>query len=238
MDLSSRTFKEFTFWGARMGGVVKNFGQSLGESLGILKPKAEEVSPEYGQELFQKGESAFKDLGSDPNLQKQRELINKALEGQLGQLDNNAAGRKRMFEEDMSRQFSGDVQNLARARGGTGTLASALRPSGNMYDSQARATSRGLNDLYGQAMQDLGSASNIRSDLYGQDAQKAAGLSGIYQGEAQARRAQANTNADARWNAAGVQRAAQSKQQENAMKMVGMGMSGGASGAAGMAKGG
>lgn len=205
-----------------MGGVVKNFGQSLGESLGILKPKAEEVSPEYGQELFQQGLEAFKNVGQDPASQRQRDLINQALESQLGQLDNNAAGRKQMFQEDMSRQFAGDTQNLARARGGTGTLASALRPSGQMYDAQARQTARGLNDLYGQAMNDLSSASNIRSGMQQQDLQRAQGMSGVFTGEAKARRDQANTNADARWNSAGVQRAAQSKQQENAMKMFGM----------------
>lgn len=217
LDLSSRTFKKFTFWGARMGGIVRG----VGETLGLVKPKAQEVAPEYGQELFQQSTEAFKDVGNDPALQKQRELINKALEEQLGQLEDNAAGRKQMFQEDMSRQFSGDVQNLARARGGTGTLASALRPSGNMYDSQARATSRGLNDLYGQALNDLGSASNIRGDMYGQDMQKAAGLSGVYQGEAQSRRQQANTNADNRWNANQARNTALSGTLQGAAKAAG-----------------
>lgn len=217
MDLSSRTFKEFTFWGASMGGIVRG----VGETLGLVKPKAQEVAPEYGQELFQQSTKAFEDLGNDPALQRQRELINKALEQQLGQLDDNAAGRKQMFQEDMSRQFSGDVQNLARARGGTGTLASALRPSGNMYDSQARATSRGLNDLYGQALNDLGAASNIRGDMYGQDERRAAGLSGVYQGEAQSRRAQANTNADNRWNANQARNKALAGTIEGGTKAVG-----------------
>lgn len=197
LDLSFRTFKEFTFWGARMGGIVRG----LGETLGVVKPKAQEVAPEYGQELFQQGLEAFKNVGQDPASQRQRDLINQALESQLGQLDNNAAGRKQMFQEDMSRQFAGDTQNLARARGGTGTLASALRPSGQMYDAQARQTARGLNDLYGQALNDLSSASNVRQGMIGQDLQRAQGMSGAFQNEARARRDQANTNADNRWNA-------------------------------------
>lgn len=179
-----------------MGGIVR----AVGEATGLVKPKAQNVAPEYGQELFQQSTGAFNEVGKDPALMRQRELISKALEAQLGGLEDNAAGRKANFQEDMARGFAADTQNLARARGGTGTLASALRPSGDMYDSQARATSRGLNDLYGQAMQDLGSAANVQGGLYDQDYRKAAGLSGIYQGEAQSRRQQANTNADNEWN--------------------------------------
>lgn len=98
-----------------------------------------------------------------------RGQINNALQGQLAGLENNAAGRKKNFEEDMSRSFGDTIQQRARAAGGTGNLAQVLNPGGAAYDAQARQTARGYNDLYSQATRDLGSLEGIQSDLYNQD---------------------------------------------------------------------
>lgn len=99
--------------------------------------------------------------------------IQSGVNDQLAGLANNSAGRKKQFGEDMSRSFGNDVQTKARAAGGTGNLAQAISPTGSMYDSQARQTARGYNDLYSQATKDLGSLTGIQSNLEGQDASRA-----------------------------------------------------------------
>lgn len=209
-----------------MGGIVRG----LGETLGLVKSKPEEVAPEFGEELFQRNMQGFDELGQDPETKKRRAMIEKAIADQLGGLEDNSAGRKADYMEDMGRSFATDTQNLARAKGGTGNLASALRPSGEMYDAQARATSRGLNDLYSQATDDISKLGGASQDLYQQDYQRAAGKSGVLAGETQSRRNQANTNADNRWNATQARNKALSgtvsQLQKNAASAVG-GMSGG-----------
>lgn len=191
-----------------MSGVVKavgNVGKSviggLGFGGGAGEAKDYASNPEAYKELYESALAQMQGVGGDKDSMAQRASINNILQGQLGDLENNAAGRKQNFMEDMSRGFQADTQNLARARGGTGTLAQALRPSGEMYDAQARATSRGLNDLYSQATQDLGSLQGVQGNLYGQDMSKATNLANIYGRELDSRRGTQTQNLENQWNA-------------------------------------
>lgn len=176
------------------------FLRDLSDSLGFTKADATayETSPEAYKELYDSALSQLQGIGDDSK-QERQQLID-ILGGQLGSLENNAEGRKKNFLEDSARSFSADTQNLARAKGGTGGLAGALRNSGQMYDAQARSTSRGLNDLYSQATQDLSTLSGVQNNLYDQDAQKRSAIANTYQGELASRRGQLNTNADNKWN--------------------------------------
>lgn len=93
---------------------------------------------------------------------------------QLGGLQNNAQQRQNNFMADTARGFSSDMANVAKARGGTGTMASAFggQNLGQAYDAQARARSRGLVDLQGQATKDLGSLQGIQGALNTQGMQQ------------------------------------------------------------------
>lgn len=226
-----------------MGGLVKAAGGFLGNTLeasGAKRMDAQETNPEAYSALY---EDALRELNAVGNSadskwraeqsKQQRGALGGVLMDQIGGLEDNAAGRKQNFLEDQSRAFGADVQNLARAKGGTGTLAQALRPTSGMYDSQARATSRGLNDLYSQATQDLGTLSNVYGGFESQDIarrnqeqDRANSIAGVYQGELASRRGQINQNADNRFNT-GVQ---QAKAHAGTLQAVG-GMAGGAAGA-------
>jgi hypothetical protein len=160
-----------------------SIGSVFGELTGLGgsgNPEPHNIDPGAYDQLFQ---AAMSDLGG---MAAPTSVIRKKLqggvEGQLDQLDNNAAGRKKNFEEDMSRSFGNDIQTRARAAGGTGNLAQSLSPTGAMYGAQARATARGYNDLYSQATQDLGSLSGIQSGLYAQDSDKAKSDSNLKMG--------------------------------------------------------
>lgn len=127
--------------------------------------------------------SALEDLnGMNAGTKAERDSIQNALRGQIADLENNAAGRKANFAEDMSRSFAADTQNRARSAGGTGNLAQVLSSPGSNYDAQARGLSRGYNDLYSQATNDLGSLQGIQGNLFNQDAAKADATSALKMG--------------------------------------------------------
>lgn len=176
------------------------FFRNLTDSLGFTAPKADaySVSPEAYSDLYQSALRQFEQLNNDQR-GKQMEFMG-AIDPMLGDLQNNMAGRKKNFQEDMARGFQADTQNLARARGGTGTLAQALKPSGEMYGAQARARARGLNDLYSQGIQDLSGLQNVQQGVFDQQGQTANSISNIFQKELASRRGQANTNTDNAWN--------------------------------------
>lgn len=200
-------------------GGVKNFAGGVGEATGLLRPDAQEVSPEQYAYLY---EAALKDLeGAGAGTQDMRAGIQAGLMDQLAGLKDNAAGRKQNYMEDMARGFAADTQSLARAKGGTGTLQQALRPSGAMADAQSRATSRGLLDLQSQALKDLGTIQGAQSNFYNQDFSKANALAGLRTNEKAARMGQTVANADARWNAAATQRQNITNTAKEAAKMYG-----------------
>lgn len=182
------------------GGLVKGAQQFTGFG-GAGKINPETTDPEAYANLYDQALKGVQGVGESGDMP----AIRKALEGSalsyLKDLDNNAAGRKANFMEDQARAFQADTQNLARAKGGTGTLAQVLKPSGAMYDAQARANARGLVDLQGQAVKDLGALQGVQGDLYGQDLQKQNSLADIYGRELASRRGQLNANADSRYNA-------------------------------------
>lgn len=187
-----------------MGGIVKSaksVGKGLLEATGLKKADAQELDPMAYSELYNQALDQMRSVGQDPNSKANRAKIEAALGGMLGELDNNSAARKANFQEDMARGFQADAQSLARAKGGTGSLQQALRPSGAMYDSQARARARGLTDLYGQGIQDLSNLQGVQGNIYGQDLNKARGIADLASGELAARRGILSGNADARWNA-------------------------------------
>jgi hypothetical protein len=213
------------------GGVKGFAGNLLGsqlESLGLKRPDAQEVDPQAFSELYNQAMEEMRGVGQDAASKANRKKVEESLGGMLGELENNSAARKQNYMEDMARGFQADTQSLARARGGTGSLQQALRPSGQMYDAQARAQSRGLVDLYGQGVQDLSSLQGVQGNLQGQDLSRAQGIGNLATKELDSRRGQLNTNADSRWQANQAQNAAIGKTREQAMKMAGMAAKGGA----------
>jgi len=201
-----------------IGGIAKGAGQFTGFG-GSGKIDPQEVDPGAYSDLYDKALAGVQSVGNTGKMPDIRNSIESSALSYLKDLDNNAAGRKANFLEDQSRAFGADTQNLARARGGTGTLAQVLKPSGAMYDSQSRATARGLVDLQGQAVKDLGSLQGIQGDLYGQDLSKQNSLADIYGKELNARRGIATTNADNRYNAKTEQYNRQASTVNAAMKV-------------------
>ena len=206
-----------------VGGAGSILG-SVSESLGFSRANPEQIAPGTNhtyQDLFDKALNSFQSIGAED--EGNTKAIRSALGSQLGSLDDNAAGRKRTFMEDMARGFSADTQNLARARGGTGSAVSALRPSGSMYDAQARGTARGLNDLYSQATQDLSTLGGVHGGLVNQDAQRKGAIGDFYQNELNRRHNINVQNADHRWNAVTQQQKALGGTIKGASKLFGVG---------------
>lgn len=184
-----------------MGGIVDSVTDALGFTGGAEDAAAFNMDPAAYKELYEQALKGIQDVGTDPNSRMIRGGLENATIGQIEGLENQSAGRKANFEEDMARGFQADVQNLARAKGGTGTLAQALRPSGEMYDAQARARSRGLNDLYSQATQDIGNLQGIQGNFFNQDMGKAQSAANLATNELASRRGTQATNLDNQWNA-------------------------------------
>lgn len=111
-------------------------------------------------------------IGQSGQMSPMRQKLESQIMEQLAQLDNNAAGRKQQFMSDMGRGFQTDTQNLARAKGGTGSMIQAMTPSGQMYDAQARERARGLLGLQDQALQHIGQLQGMQGNFYNQDVNK------------------------------------------------------------------
>lgn len=184
-------------------GLLSKVGQFFGEVTGFGgngNPNPHNTDPSAFSEFYDKAIGDIKAVGTGGNMAKMRGGIEETALSQLAELENNAEGRKTNFMEDMSRAFNADAQNLARSKGGTGGLAGSLRMNGGMYDSQARETSRGLNDLYSQATDDLGALTGIQGNLYGQDMEKAQTGADINMKEMMSRRGQLNANNENTFN--------------------------------------
>ena len=191
--------------------LIKQLAAGFGLGGGASEARQYGADPEAYSQLYHAALKTMADVGIDDASKAQRNSINQILQGQLGGLEDNAAGRKKNFLEDQARGFNADAQSLARAKGGTGTLRQAMRMPGSMYDSQARANARGLNDLYSQATADLGNLQGIQSNLYGQDMAKATSLANVYQNELGSRRGTNTQNLENQWNA---QQAMYGRQQQ------------------------
>lgn len=169
------------------GGVNNFFGETTGFG-GKGNPDPHNMDPEVYKELYEKALAGIDSAGNTGEMGSIRSGMEGALKDQIGQLQNNAAGRKKMFEEDMSRSFGNDMQQRARAAGGTGGMASAMMMPGGAYDSHARATARGYNDLYSQAADDLGALTGTQNTLFNQDFNKANAKAGLHMNELSMRR--------------------------------------------------
>jgi len=158
------------------------------------------------EDYYQQALADIKNSGE--GTQGMRDKIQSAVMAQLAGLDDNAAGRKKNFEEDMSRSFGNNIQQRARAAGGTGNLASVLNPGGAAYDAEARARARGFNDLYSQATKDIGSLQGVQGNLEGQDFRRGQASAGLRMDRIGQRMGVAKQNAENDFNSeqAGRQR--------------------------------
>lgn len=184
-------------------GVFDDIGDLFSETTGFGgkgNPNPHNMDPEAYSQFYNEALAGIQNVGTDPNMAKMRGSIEDSANSMLGDLENNAAGRKANFQEDMARGFQADMTSKSRAAGGTGNLASVLNPSGGAYDSQARAQSRGLNDLYSMAVDDLGQLGGVQNQLYGQDMSKATSVANLKTGELANRRGIAANNLENTFN--------------------------------------
>lgn len=184
-------------------GLFDSIGDAFSEFTGFGgkgNPDPHNLDPAAWQEMYNQALAGVEGVGNDEASKKMRGSIENSAQGMLDDLENNAGGRKANFQEDMARGFSADMQSKARSAGGTGNLASVLNPSGGAYDSQARAQSRGLNDLYSAAVADLGNLSGVQNQLYGQDMGKQMNKANIMTGELANRRGIAANNNENTFN--------------------------------------
>ena len=182
-----------------------SFFGDISQALGFSRPDANTVDPNSYSGFYEQAMKDIYGIGNDPASQQMRQGIQGAANSQLEGLANNSAERKSQFAEDMNRSFAGQTQELARAKGGTGTLAQALRPSGVMADANARATARGYTDLYGQGIKDLQGIQGVQNSLYGQDLAKGQLSSNAQLGQQKVRMGQLNDNAEYESNASNQQ---------------------------------
>ncbi len=206
-----------------IGGALANFASLGGETLGFLPGKSTRVDPNSYDAYYQQAMNDIYGIGNDPASQQMRQGIQGAANDQLAGLANNSAQRKQQFAEDMNRSFAGQTQELARAKGGTGTLAQALRPSGAMADANARATARGYTDLYGQGIKDLQGIQGVQNSLYGQDLAKGTLSSNAQLGQQKSKMDQANLNMTNATSARQSQLGKFGKTLEQAGSLMGLG---------------
>jgi hypothetical protein len=193
-------------------GIFSDIGKGLGQLTGFGSAGRESITqgttadPEAYKQLYEQALAELRGVdtnmsGADKGFQDQ---IRQAAMSQLSGLEDNAAGRKQNFMEDTSRGFSSDLASLARAQGGTGNMANAFggKNLGQAFDAQARARSRGLLDLQGQALKDLQATQGIQGNLLSQNqtqqnlsANKANAIAQLNQGEANSRRGIMGNNA-------------------------------------------
>lgn len=198
------------------------FFKKVGQMLGVVRPDVHNVNPEAYSELYDKAAAEWNKVGGSAQDLSNNAAIGQSVGDMLGGFADNQAGRKALFQEDMARGFSADAQNLARAKGGTGSLQNSLRMNGGMYDSQAREQARGLNDLYSQGIKDMSGLAGIQQGQQSAQAQRANGLAGVYQTELASRRGQMNTNADNENNADQVQNGRLGKTLGGVAKIAGV----------------
>jgi len=214
-------------WGAKegstggIGGAAANMYSLGAETLGLAPGKSTRVNPNQYDGYY---EQAMKDIyNTGAGTQDMRNQIQSAAGSQLAGLADNSAQRKSQFAEDMNRSFGGQVQELARAKGGTGTLQQALRPSGQLADANARATARGYTDLYSQGVNDLGKIQGVQGNLYNQDLAKSTLSSNAQLGQQKDKMAQANLNMTNSTSARQSQLGKFGKTLEQAGSLIGLG---------------
>jgi hypothetical protein len=225
-DFSSGTQEN---WGAKkgntggLGGAAANMFTLGAESLGLAPGKDYSVNAGDYSGYYEQAMKDLYNVGNDPASQQMRQRIQGAANDQLAGLADNSAQRKQQLGEDMNRSFAGQTQEIARAKGGTGTLQQALRPSGAMADANARATARSYTDLFSQGVNDLGKIQGVQNSLYGQDLNKANLSSQAQLGQGKVMLGQANTNADNASDARNNQRGLFSSTLGGVGKMFGLG---------------
>lgn len=184
-------------------GLFDDIGNLFGEVTGLGSngnPDPHNMDENAYAHLYNEALSGINAVGTTGNNKAMREGVENSAMSMLGDLENNAAGRKANFQEDMARGFQADMTNKARSAGGTGNLAQVLSPSGGNYDSQARAQSRGLNDLYSTAITDLGNLGGVQNQFFNQDFEKANAAAGLQTGELANRRGIASQSLENTFN--------------------------------------
>lgn len=184
-------------------GVFDDIGDAFSEFTGFGgkgNPDPHNLDPDAYMHLYNEAVTGLNEVGNTGKMGQMRSSIEDSATSMLADLENNAAGRKANFQEDMARGFSADMQNKARAAGGSGNLASVLNPGGGAYDSQARAQSRGLLDLEAQAINDLAGLGGVQNQLYGQDMSKQTSLANLKTGELANKRGIAANNLENTFN--------------------------------------
>ena len=190
-------------------GLLDDIGGFVGEVTGFGgsgDPRTHNIGDVAFEDYFNKALADLQSVGDSSA--GNRAAIESAMKGMLGDLDNNMAGRKKNFEEDMARSFGANVQNRARAAGGTGNMAQVMNPSGASMDAEARARARGFTDLYSQGVNDLGSLQGMQGNLFNQDLNKQGAISNLRMNRANTRLGIGMQNAENDFNAeqAGRQR--------------------------------
>ena len=174
----------------------------IGQAMGLASGDQFNVDPEAGNEYYKQALADLQGVGQSGKMPQVRSSLENQILSQLGQWDNNAAAKKQQFMQDMSRGFSNNVQNAARARGGTGgSMLQSMMPGSGDYEAQSRAQSGGLLSLNDQALQALGQLGGMQGGLYNQDLNRANALAGTRMGWAQGVRGSLAQNAENQWNA-------------------------------------
>lgn len=208
-------------------GLGSQLTDAFGEATGVGgsgNPRTHNVDDSAFEDYFNSAMQTLNSMGS--KTQPERDQIQNSMRGMLADLENNAAGRKKHFSEDMSRSFGSNTQNRARAVGGTGNMLQAMSMPGGAYDSQARETARGYNDLYGQAVDDLGQLQGVQGNLFNQDSTKAGAMSNLYMQRVNQRLGVGMQAAENNFNAEQAGRERRMNTYSGAAKMAG-GMFGG-----------
>lgn len=212
-------------------------GDLFGEATGFGSngnPDPHNLDDAAYEDYYQKALSGIQSSGSGTN----SAGVQDALNGQLSGLDNNMAGRKKAFGEDMSRSFGNDVQQKARASGGTGNLAQSMSTSGGQYDSEARQASRGYNDLYSQGTKDLSTLSGVQSNLNNQDFQRANASANLDMNRINQRMGVAQQNAQNSFNSDQIGAQRRIGTEQGVANMIGNSSGSGGGGSSGFHKGG
>lgn len=217
---------------ANPGNIFGDSGGPLGDMTGIGAKNFDPHNLDDAgyEDYYNKAINGINNSGASTNAAG----VQNALNGQLAGLDDNMAGRKKAFGEDMSRSFGNNIQQKGRAAGGTGNLAQTLSPQGGMYDSEARQTARGYNDLYSQGTKDLSTLSGVQRSLNDEEFQRSSKAADLNMNRINQRMGVASQNAENTFNAEQLDRQRRMGGINAVGKLFGMGMmSGGGGGGSG-----
>ena len=148
--------------------IFSDIGQQFNQATGFganTNPNPQ-MDPNAYSGLYNSALGSIQGVGQDQGTQQMTNGVEGAANSALANLQNNAAGAKSNFTQQMGQGFSTNMQNAAVAKGGTGGMAQAYTPTGSTYGQEATAESQGQQQIANNAVGQISSLNNVDNSQF------------------------------------------------------------------------